>query len=105
MLAFKMVDTRYKLKSLDSFGGKTYKYGPIYMHSEDKPKVIVVKEDNKKKLLTIEEASKLLNIGKNNLYTLINEGQIPVVKTSGKFLIIADKLDKWIENNEGRFIL
>lgn len=57
-----------------------------------------------KKLLTIEEAAKVLNIGKNNLYKLINEGTIPVVKTSGKNLVIADKLDKWLEQNEGKFI-
>lgn len=59
---------------------------------------------NDKILLTTEEAAKVLNIGKNNLYKLINEGTIPVVKTSGKNLVIADKLDKWLEQNEGKFI-
>jgi len=74
----------------------------IKKHEQDITKSSIDIKD--KKLLTIEEAAKVLNIGKNNLYKLINEGTIPVVKTSGKNLVIAEKLDKLIEQNEGKFI-
>lgn len=83
---------------------QTYKYLKDYFQEgslENTKSSIDIKD---KKLLTMEEATMVLNIGKNNLYKLVKKGTIPVVMGSGKNLVIAGKLDKWLEQNEGKFI-
>jgi excisionase family DNA binding protein len=45
------------------------------------------------------EASKVLCIGRNKIYELINQNKIPNVRVGRKILIPKKELLKWLENS------
>ncbi len=47
-------------------------------------------------LLRVPEAAESLGIGKSLLYTLINDGEIPVVRIRGAVRISPDDLQAWV---------
>jgi len=66
------------------------------------PKYLDRKED---RFYTVEQARKLLKIGKTALYDRINAGTIKTKKDGGSRLIYADELDAEIASNRaGRYI-
>jgi excisionase family DNA binding protein len=44
------------------------------------------------------EASKVLNIGMNKMYELVNNNQIPFIRVGRKILIPKKELNKWLKN-------
>ena len=55
-----------------------------------------------KKVYTVDEAKKLLNLCKGTVYSLIRSGAIPSIKIGGQYRIPKGRLDKWFnENKEG----
>jgi excisionase family DNA binding protein len=52
------------------------------------------------KYLTVNDASKNLNIGKSTLYSYVNKQQIPCLKIAGKVLFEKADLDKWLESKK-----
>lgn len=49
------------------------------------------------KLYTLEEASKIMRVGKTRLYSLLNNNQISGVKVGDNTLITDIAIDKWME--------
>lgn len=49
-----------------------------------------------KLVYTVKETAKLLNIGMNKAYDLIQQKQIPVVKVGRKFLVPKQALETWL---------
>ncbi|TYQ13093.1 UNVERIFIED_CONTAM: excisionase family DNA binding protein [Acetivibrio alkalicellulosi] len=54
-----------------------------------------------KLVYTVTETAKLLNIGMNKAYDLINQQQIPNVRVGRKILIPKQALEKWLEESTG----
>ena len=44
-----------------------------------------------------EQMSKNVAIGTNKIYAMIKEPGFPSVKIGGRFYVLADKLDEWLE--------
>ncbi|WP_162462921.1 helix-turn-helix domain-containing protein [Paenibacillus psychroresistens] len=51
---------------------------------------------NNNHLLTIDEARKILRVGKNVMYSKISEGIIPHIKIGKQIRIPEEQLFKWI---------
>lgn len=58
--------------------------------------------EEKKSLLTIPEASELLNLGKNTVYKLVKQGKIPTVKWSQKILIPRAALERMLADTAAK---
>lgn len=52
-----------------------------------------------KLVYTVTETAKLLNIGMNKAYELIQQNEIPNVRVGRKFLIPKEALEKWLTNS------
>ena len=48
--------------------------------------------------MTIDELKKELHIGNSTAYTLVKIRSFPSINISGRWLIDAGKLQKWLEN-------
>lgn len=53
---------------------------------------------NDKLTLSVSEAAKLLGVGRNHLYTLINEGKIPHVRFGRLIKIPRTELEDWLSS-------
>ena len=51
--------------------------------------------------LSVTEAAELLGIGRNHLYALINEGQIPHVRLGRLIKIPRSALEEWLRAQSG----
>ena len=54
--------------------------------------------ENTMNLLTIDEARKILRVGRNTMYSLVEEG-IPNIKLGKQIRIPHESLIEWINNN------
>lgn len=54
-------------------------------------------------LITVEEACKLMNIGRNTMLKLVKIKGFPVLIFPHKILIDKKELPNWISKNYGRF--
>lgn len=52
-------------------------------------------------VLTVAEAASLLGVGRNHLYTLINEGQIPHIRFGRLIKIPRSALEDWLQKEAG----
>ena len=50
---------------------------------------------------TVQEAAKVLNIGMNKTYELIQQNQIPFIRVGRKILIPKKTLEKWLIESAG----
>ena len=51
------------------------------------------------RLLSIHEASELLNLSIPTLYKMSCQRRIPIVKVNGKLLFSQERLQEWIKEN------
>ena len=51
-----------------------------------------------KLVYTVKEAAKVLNIGLNNAYILVNSKDFPKIQVGRKILIPVKSLEKWLED-------
>ena len=51
------------------------------------------------RLLSIQEASELLNLSIPTLYKMSCQRRIPIVKVNGRLLFSQERLQKWVEEN------
>lgn len=61
-------------------------------------------EKEEKLTLTTKEVSKLLGIGMNKTYELVNSENYPSFLVVGKKLTIKALIPKWLENNIGKVL-
>jgi excisionase family DNA binding protein len=50
---------------------------------------------------TVRETAKMLNIGLNKAYELIEQKQIPVIRVGRKFIVPKQALEKWLSRSIG----
>ena len=63
-----------------------------------------MKENNNEKLLiSVKEASKLLNVGRNTMLEFSKMDDFPAIRLKRKILIDRQALPKWLSNNYGKF--
>jgi len=54
--------------------------------------------EDKRMTLTIEEAAKVLGIGRNLCYDRVKTGEIPVIKIGRRLLVLRSALEKLLAN-------
>lgn len=57
---------------------------------------------NNKKLITMKKFIEIYGFGNNYAYQLVNAKDFPMIRTGRKIYILADKVDKWLEDNIGK---
>ena len=57
--------------------------------------------DNGALLVSVEEAAKLLGIGRGLAYDLVREGRLPHVKLGRRLLVPRQGLEEWIAQESG----
>ena len=68
-----------------------------YKETLYKNKEVRQNPDIKPKLLSVEEASNYLNIGRSTMYTLLNTREIRAIKIGRRTLIDRSSLDEFID--------
>lgn len=53
-------------------------------------------KEEKKELLTVREASRILKINEKKIYALLNEGRLPGTKVTGKWLFPRAELEQFM---------
>lgn len=53
-------------------------------------------EPHEKMVYSVEELQKLLGIGRNNTYKLVNSGAFPVVRVNNRILIPKEPFLQWL---------
>ena len=48
-------------------------------------------------LITVEEAARLLRIGRGTAYAMAARGELPVVKMGRSVRVRRDRLDRWLD--------
>ena len=66
----------------------------------DEIKNVKGKDNEEKRLLTVEEACKILGVKKSKIYDLINKREIEFVRFSRHIMFDKKDIDKFIENNK-----
>ena len=56
-----------------------------------------------KEYISIDEARKLLGIGRNLMLELVKTDGFPCIKFKRKIIIDKNNLQKWISNNYGKY--
>lgn len=59
--------------------------------------------DNDRIGISINEAAKLLNVGRNTMLELVKMEGFPAIQLKRKIIIDKNALPKWFENNYGRY--
>lgn len=72
----------------------------LVKNPEDK-KVKIIEPYKNQKLLSVQEFAKMYGIGKTKAYTLVNMKGFPCIKNGNKILILASKVDEWLEDHVG----
>ena len=52
-------------------------------------------------LLSVEQAAKMLNIGRGLAYQLTQEGKLPIVRLGRRVLISRQHLEAWVQQQVG----
>jgi excisionase family DNA binding protein len=60
----------------------------------------VIKMENDKLTLTVEETAKCLGIGRNSAYEAVARGEIPVIKVGKRLLVPKAALEKLLNCNQ-----
>ena len=58
--------------------------------------------ENNKKLITMKEFIQKYGLGSNRAYNMVNSKGFPCIRMGKKILIIADKVDEFLENSIGK---
>ncbi len=66
----------------------------------DEIKLIKTKESDERRLLTVSETCKILNIKKTKLYDMVAKKEIAHIKLGAKIMFDKDDIDKFIEVNK-----
>lgn len=65
---------------------------------------MVVLQDEKERIgISIDEAAKLLNVGRNTMLELVKMDGFPAIKLKRKIIINKNALPKWFENSYGKY--
>lgn len=62
-----------------------------------------MQENNERIGISIDEAAKLLNVGRNLMLELVKMDGFPAIRLKRKIIIDKEALPKWFSNNYGKY--
>lgn len=65
--------------------------------------VVIVMGENEKLSITVEEAAKLLGVGRNTMLEFVKMDGFPAIRLKRKIIIDKEALPKWFSNNYGKY--
>lgn len=65
--------------------------------------VVIVMSENEKLSITVEEAAKLLGVGRNTMLEFVKMDGFPAIRLKRKIIIDKEALPKWFSNNYGKY--
>lgn len=65
--------------------------------------VVIVMNENEKLSITVEEAAKLLGVGRNTMLEFVKMDGFPAIRLKRKIIIDKEALPKWFSNNYGKY--
>lgn len=64
---------------------------------------VILMSDNEKLSITVEEAAKLLGVGRNTMLEFVKMDGFPAIRLKRKIIIDKEALPKWFSNNYGKY--
>ena len=64
---------------------------------------MIVLGNNDKLSITVDEAAKLLGVGRNTMLEFVKMDGFPAIKLKRKIIIDKEALPKWFTNNYGKY--
>ncbi len=65
--------------------------------------MLLQENDNEKIVISVKEAAKLLNVGRNTMLEFAKMDGFPAIRLKRKILIDRKALPKWFANNYGKY--
>ncbi len=65
--------------------------------------VIIMENENNKLTITVNEAAKMLGVGRNTMLEFVKMDGFPAIKLKRKIIIDKEALPKWFSNNYGKY--
>lgn len=64
---------------------------------------MIVLGNNDKLSITVDEAAKLLGVGRNTMLEFVKMDGFPAIRLKRKIIIDKESLPKWFSNNYGKY--
>lgn len=64
---------------------------------------VMLMNDSEKLSITVEEAAKLLGVGRNTMLEFVKMDGFPAIRLKRKIIIDKEALPKWFSNNYGKY--
>ena len=66
-------------------------------------KDVIILDNNDRLSITVDEAAKLLGVGRNTMLEFVKMDGFPAIKLKRKIIIDKEALPKWFSNNYGKY--
>lgn len=66
-------------------------------------KDVIILDNNDRLSITVDEAAKLLGVGRNTMLDFVKMDGFPAIKLKRKIIIDKEALPKWFSNNYGKY--
>ena len=64
---------------------------------------MIILDNNDRLSITVDEATKLLGVGRNTMLEFVKMDGFPAIKLKRKIIIDKEALPKWFSNNYGKY--
>lgn len=64
---------------------------------------VMLMSDSEKLSITVDEAAKLLGVGRNTMLEFVKMDGFPAIRLKRKIIIDKEALPKWFSNNYGKY--
>lgn len=64
---------------------------------------VMLMNDSEKLSITVDEAAKLLGVGRNTMLEFVKMDGFPAIRLKRKIIIDKEALPKWFSNNYGKY--
>lgn len=64
---------------------------------------VILMNDNDKLSINVDEAAKLLGVGRNTMLEFVKMEGFPAIRLKRKIIINKEALPKWFANNYGKY--
>lgn len=64
---------------------------------------MIILDNNDRLSVTVDEAEKLLGVGRNTMLEFVKMDGFPAIKLKRKIIIDKEALPKWFSNNYGKY--
>lgn len=64
---------------------------------------VILMSDNDKLTITVDEAAKMLGVGRNTMLEFVKMDGFPAIRLKRKIIIDKEALPKWFANSYGKY--